>query len=138
MAVTNMAASAKLPSDRRFGLTFCAVFLVLGAYATIKGHSAAAYLVLFATSLAFGVITLTVPLILSPLNKLWFRFGELLGRIVSPVVLGVIYFGILTPIAFLARLFGRDELRLKRRTDTSYWVSRNPPGPTGDSFMQQF
>ena len=133
-----MEAPAILPSDRRFGLTLCAVFLALGAYAVIRGHGGAVYLSLFATSLAFGSTALSFPRILTPLNLLWFRLGELLGRIVSPVVLGIIFFGLLAPIACTARLLGRDELRLKRRAVPSYWISRTPPGPTGQSFMNPF
>ena len=133
-----MKLPAKLPSNRRFGLTFSAVFLALGAYAAIKAHGAAVYVSLFAIGVMFGSIALTVPRILAPLNVVWFRFGELLGRIVSPLVLGIIYFGLLAPIALIARALGRDELHLKRRTVPSYWVSRNPPGPTGQSFTHQF
>ncbi|TWB87282.1 hypothetical protein FBZ93_12263 [Bradyrhizobium macuxiense] len=133
-----MRVPAKLPTNRRFGLAFCAAFLALGAYAAIKGHVAAAYASFFAISVAFGGIALTVPRILAPLNLLWFYLGELLGRIVSPLVLGIIYFGLLVPISFVARLLGRDELHLKRRPVASYWISRNPPGPTGQSFTHQF
>jgi len=133
-----MKAPAKLPANRRFGLTFCAAFLVLGVYAAIKGHGATVYLSFFATSIAFGSIALTFPRILALPNILWFRLGELLGRIISPLILGVIYFVLLAPIAGVARLLGRDELHLKRRTVRSYWVSRNPPGPTGQSFTDQF
>ncbi|WP_284268787.1 SxtJ family membrane protein [Bradyrhizobium iriomotense] len=129
---------AKLPSNRRFGLAFCALFLALSAYAAIKGHIAAAYVSLFGISVAFASIALTVPRILAPLNLLWFYFGELLGRLISPLVLGIIFFGLLVPIAFIARLLGRDELHLKRRPVASYWISRNPPGPTGQSFTRQF
>ncbi|WP_426411914.1 SxtJ family membrane protein [Bradyrhizobium ganzhouense] len=133
-----MRVPAKLPSNRRFGLTFCAVFLALGACAAIKGKIAAAYVSLFAVGVAFGSIALTVPRILAPPNLLWFYFGELLGQIVSPLVLGIIYFGLLVPIAFIARLLGRDELHLKRRPVASYWMNRNPPGPTAQSFTHQF
>lgn len=133
-----MRVPAKLPSDRRFGLTFCGVFLALSAYAAIKGHVAAAYVSLFAISVAFASMALIVPRILAPLNLLWFAFGELLGRLVSPLVLGTIYFGILVPIAIVGRLRGRDELHLKRRPVASYWINRNPPGPTDQSFTHQF
>lgn len=133
-----MRVPPKLPSNRRFGLTFCAVFLALDACAAIKGQVATAYVSLFAIGVAFGGIALTVPRILASPNLLWFYFGELLGRIVSPLVLGIIYFGVLVPIAFVARLLGRDELHLKRRPVASYWISRSPPGPTGQSFTHQF
>lgn len=133
-----MEAPSKLPSNRRFGITFCVAFLTLGAYASVKGHGAAVYLPLFAAGLGFGCIGLAAPYLLSPLNRLWFRLGDLLGRIVSPLILGLIYFGVLTPIGLITRLFGRDALRLRRRRVSSYWVSRNPPGPTSQSFTNQF
>ncbi|QQO13767.1 hypothetical protein JJB99_30995 [Bradyrhizobium diazoefficiens] len=133
-----MRVPAKLPSNRRFGLTFCAVFLALGACVAVKGQVAAAYVSLLAVSVAFGGIALIVPRILTQPNLLWFYFGEFLGRIISPLVLGIIYFGLLVPIAFIARLLGRDELHLKRRPVASYWISRSPPGPTGQSFTHQF
>ncbi|MCV3211524.1 SxtJ family membrane protein [Mesorhizobium sp. YC-39] len=133
-----MKVPSKLPSNRRFGLTFCAIFLALGAYTAIEGRVDAAFVSLFAISAVFGGIALTFPRSLSPLNLLWFYFGELLGMIVSPLVLGVIYFGLLVPIGIVARLLGRDELRLKRLPVASYWIPRNPPGPTGKSFKTQF
>jgi hypothetical protein len=133
-----MEAPARLPSDRRFGLTFGVAFLALGAYAAIKGHGATVYASLLATGGASGAIALSVPRILAPLNVVWFHVGELLGRIVSPLVLSIIYFGLLAPVACIARLSGRDELRLKRRTVESYWISRDPPGPTGQSFTHPF
>src|SRR5436305_1539758 len=74
----------------------------------------------------------------SPLNKAWFHLGEWLENSVSPIVLGLIFFGLLTPISILTRLFGRDELRLKRRAVNSYWVDRTPPRPTAQSFRNQF
>jgi hypothetical protein len=84
-------------------------------------------------------MTLVMPRLLAPLNKAWFQIGELMGKLVSPIVLGVIFFLIITPVGLLGRLFGRDELRLKRRRQAaSYWVERQPPGPTGDSFKNQF
>ncbi|MCA1510375.1 SxtJ family membrane protein [Bradyrhizobium sp. NBAIM01] len=133
-----MSVLTKLPSNRRFGLTFCAVFIAFGTYAAIKGGVAAASGSLFSIGIAFGGIALTAPRILAPLNVLWFHFGELLGRIVSPFVLSIIYFGLLVPIAVVTRLLGRDELHLKRRPVASYWITRKPPGPTGQSFTHQF
>ncbi|HEY6922763.1 MAG TPA: SxtJ family membrane protein [Steroidobacteraceae bacterium] len=133
-----MQVSAKLPSNRRFGVAFSAIFLALAAYATLEGRDAALSLTLIGMGAAFCVITLSRPRLLAPLNILWFRFGELLGRIVSPLALGIIYFALLTPIALIARLLGRDELRLKRRAVTSYWISRTPSRPSGQSFTRQF
>lgn len=84
-----------------------------------------------------GLLAYTSPRSLAPLNRAWFHLGELMGKIVSPVVLGIIFFGLLTPISLLTRLLGRDELRLKRRAVNSYWIDR-ASGPTGDSFKNQF
>ncbi|MDP9198707.1 MAG: SxtJ family membrane protein, partial [Pseudomonadota bacterium] len=87
----------------------------------------------------FLIAALAFPRVLHPLNIVWMRFGLLLNRIVSPIVLGVIYFGLLTPVAALMRLRGRDVLQ--RRFDparVSYWIRRVPPGPAGSSFPRQF
>jgi hypothetical protein len=66
------------------------------------------------------------------------KLGELMGKVVSPLVLGVIFFVLLTPVGLIGRLLGRDELRLKRTNSESYWIDRVPPGPAGDSFKNQF
>ena len=85
----------------------------------------------------FLLITLIKSDALLPLNKLWMRFGLLLGMIVSPIVLGVIFFGLFTPIAMLMRLSGRDELRLKFTQKASHWISRGEPIKS-ESFKHQF
>ena len=85
----------------------------------------------------FFITTFVKASLLLPLNKLWMRFGLLLGQIISPLVLGIIFFGIFTPVALLMRLSGRDELRLKFKNKTSYWILRNEP-IQGDSFRRQF
>ena len=133
-----MEAQVVLPSNRRFGLTFCAVFFALGIFALIKSHRIPVYLPLFFASFVLGALALKAPRTLGPLNKLWFLFGQLLARVVSPLVLGVIYFGLIVPTALVARLLGRDELRLARPACASYWIDRDPPSPTSQSFTQQF
>jgi hypothetical protein len=91
---------------------------------------------------ALGTISLLfarlAPRRLAPLTAAWMRFGEILGRFVSPIMLGAIFFGIVTPVAAATRMFGRDELRLKRTPGKSYWIDRHPPGPSGASFKNQF
>ena len=86
----------------------------------------------------FAVCAMAAPAVLAPLNRLWFRFGMLLGKIVSPVVLGVIFFLILTPVSIATRLFGRDALLMKKRDVESYWIDRTPAGPAPESFKNQF
>lgn len=94
-----------------------------------------------AAAVSGALITLFCPILLSPLNKAWMLLGHLLGKIISPIVLGVIFFLIITPVAFVGRLMGRDELRLKRqalRSQPTYWIDRKSPSPKGDSFHNQF
>jgi Saxitoxin biosynthesis operon protein SxtJ len=119
-------------------LFFTVVFSGLSGYAWYRGASEiAVYACLFA-ALMVGFATLRYPLVLRPYNKLWFHFGEVMGRIISPLILGVFFFVLLTPVSVASRLFGRDELRLKKRKIDSYWIDRVPPGPVGDSFKNQF
>ena len=129
-----------LPSERSFGLLFGAVFALLAGYGWLfKGWPLAVVLSLVAVALAFVLLGFVAPRVLRPLNWLWFQLGQLLGKIVSPIVLGAIFFLMLTPVSLVTRLFGRDELRLKRKaSQTSYWLDRVPPGPEPESFKNQF
>ena len=127
---------AKLPSNQSFGFFFSFVFAFAGVYNYFSANIFLA-LVLMIFALIFLFITLINSDALEPLNKLWMRLGILLGRIVSPIVLGVIFFGLFTPIAILMRLSGRDELRLKFNRQLSYWISRGEPIKS-ESFKQQF
>ena len=97
---------------------------------------ALAYYMAFASAV-FVVVTIVKADILLPLNKLWMRFGLLLGMIVSPIVLGLIFFGMFTPIAVLMRMSGRDQLRLKFNNKASHWISRSALIQS-DSFKYQF
>ena len=126
----------ELPSNRKFGIFFTFVFALAAAYFYNSDIMTWAYL-FSATSLIFLVITLVKDELLLPVNKLWMRFGLLLGIIVSPIVLGVIFFGLFTPIAMLMRLSGRDELKLKFSRKASHWISRSEPIKSG-SFKNQF
>ena len=102
----------ELPSNRKFGFFFTFIFAVLATY--FFYIESTVFLYGFAiTSVLFFTITLVHAESLSRLNRLWMAFGLLLGKIVSPVVMGIIFFGLFTPISLLMRLFGRDELRLK-------------------------
>jgi polyferredoxin len=133
------SASQQLPSERRFGLLFTAVFALLGAYGWwFKAFESFLTFSFVGIGLLFGLVSIFSPKILAPLNKAWFYLGQFLGRIVSPIVLGIIFFGILTPVGLITRLFGRDELRLKRTKKDTYWVDRSPPGPQAESFKNQF
>lgn len=148
-------------SDREFGLVFSAFFLLLagldyfsklppflrftlpGDCPFLSAHpewAAHALALLFAAaSLVFLLFALVFPKALSPLNWVWTRFGLLLHRIVSPLVLGLLFFLVITPFGVLMRLFGGDPLRLRLDPKLpSYWIERNPPGPAPGSLKDQF
>ena len=126
----------ELPSNRKFGFFFTFVFAVAAAYFYYSANVSWAY-VFSVAAMIFLLLTLIKSYALLPLNKLWMRFGLLLGMIVSPIVLGVIFFGLFTPIAILMRLSGRDELRLKFAQKASHWISREEPIKS-ESFKHQF
>ena len=126
-----------LPSNRKFGFFFSAVFVAASAYFFVENSAVAAY-VFFALCLLIFITTLVKADSLLPLNKLWMRFALLLGMIVNPIVLGVIFFGLFTPIAIISRCFGRDELRLKFKEKPTHWILREPPTAQTDAFKQQF
>ena len=125
-----------LPSNRKFGFFFTFVFALVAAYFFYSTKETWAYTFIASASI-FLLMTLVKSDALLPLNKLWMRFGLLLGMIVSPIVLGVIFFGLFTPIAILMRLSGRDELRLKYAQKASHWISRGEPIKS-ESFKHQF
>ena len=127
----------ELPSNRKFGLFFAAVCAAIGGYFFFKGLQASALAVL-AASIAFLVAALTRPTLLAPLNKAWMGLGFLLGLVISPIVLGVIFFLIFTPVGVVMRMVGRDELRTKMTRRDTYWKPRDPVGPDADSFKYQF
>jgi len=132
-----VSAPPKLPTNPKFGWFFAAVFAAVAVYAYWKGWNTLALIALIVAVL-FAFVTLLVPQFLTPLNRLWYELGVLLGKIVSPIVLGIIFFVLITPISLFVRLFGRDELKIKKRSVESYWVDRLPPGPPSDSFKNQY
>ena len=129
-------SDVKLPSNKKFGFFFTLIFAFTAGYFYKATNISWAY-TFGAISLIFLFLSAVKDDILLPLNKLWMRFGLLLGIIVSPIVLGVIFFGLFTPIAFIMKLSGRDEHQLKLIKKKSYWISRNEPIKP-ESFKQQF
>jgi hypothetical protein len=129
--------TVKASSDRFFGLTFFAVFLILALWPLLAQGPVRP--VAFGVALAFLAVSLATPSWLAPLNRLWLKFGELLHRITSPIILGIMFFGVITPVGWLMRLAGKDLLRLKfDRAADSYWIRREPPGPDKTSLKRQF
>lgn len=127
----------QLPSNKKFGFFFTTIFFVVGIYFYLEGRSTIMYFFTVA-GILFLVATLIKADLLLPLNKLWMRFGLLLGLIVSPIVLGVIFFGLFTPISLVMRLIGRDELCLRFRQKTSHWILREVSSIKTGTFKHQF
>ena len=126
-----------LPTNRKFGFFFTGVFTVSGGYFLIENSTNTA-IAFFGAGALFLAITLVKAELFLPINKLWMSFGMLLGMIVSPIVLGIIYFGLFSPIGIGMRLFGRDELCLRFKTRTSYWKLKLPIDYSSDTFKNQF
>ncbi len=134
--MSSIEQNIKLPSNQKFGYFFTLVFTIVAIYFYFKEIN-----ILFYTS---GVISVFLFLItsiraniLKPLNKLWMKFGLILGKIINPIIMGVIYFIIFSPIGILMRLFGRDELGLRLKNKKTYWIKRNKELQR-NSFFKQF
>ena len=117
--------NVKIGSNRSFGLVFFVVFLLIGLYPLTNGNEIILSFLVF--SAFFLVLGLLNSRLLSPLNKLWFRFGILLGKIISPLIMAIIFFSVVTPIGLIMRLFNKDILNLKYNKEKSYWVDKNGP-----------
>ena len=127
----------KSSSNRGFGWVFTVAFLVIGVWPLVFGQAIRWWSLVVA--MVFLAITLAAPALLAPLNKIWLAFGMLLHRIISPVVLGIMFYIVVTPMGWLMRLFGKDSMRMRGGDRAgSYWIKREPPGPKPDSLNNQF
>jgi len=127
----------KVSSDRSFGIVFTLVFLAVGVWVVSGGQSKGWFF--FVSATLFLVVAIARPSILGPFNRAWVKFGLLLGQVINPILLGVIFFLVVTPIAVVLRLWGQDSLHLKSKSDLeSYWINRSPAGPKLGSMTKQF
>lgn len=125
-------------SNRSFGLVFTVVFGIVALW-PVLARSGGFRLWAAVVAGVFLVLALAAPTLLAAPNRAWMQLGLLLGRVVSPVVLGLLFFTVFTPMGWVLRLMGKDPMRLKRDANaTSYWVERQPPGPPADSLHNQF
>ena len=115
----------KLPSNRSFGLLFFLVFLIISLWPL--SYEGEIRIVTLIISIIFLILGLINSNILKPLNFLWMKFGILLGKIISPLVIGIIFFIVVTPIGILMKLAKKDLLKLKFNDDNSYWIEKNGP-----------
>lgn len=112
----------KLGSNRSFGIVFFIVFLVIFLWPMLSGNDLRFWALI--VSFIFLILGLLNSKILSPLNRLWFKFGILLGNVISPLVMCIIYFAVVTPIALLLKVFSKDILSLKKNKNVSYWKKK--------------
>ena len=133
-----IAEAEKQGSDRSFGYVFAAVFALIGLFPLWRLEAPRWWSL--AIAVGFAVIAAIYPGVLGPLNRLWLAFGKLLHRIVSPLVMGAVYFLAVTPTGLLMRLRGRDLLSLQRRPDLStYWIEREAETlPPSETMKKQF
>ena len=115
----------KIGSNRSFGIVFFVVFLIIAFYPLINDENIR-YWSLF-ISLVFLILGLLNSNILTPLNKIWFKFGILLGKVISPLIMGTIFFFVVTPIGLLMKIFKKDLLNLKFNNKKSYWIEKKDP-----------
>ena len=115
----------KIGSNRSFGIVFFVVFLIIATYPLINGDKLRLWSLII--SIVFLFLGLVNSKILNPLNKLWFKFGIFLGKIISPLVMGIIFFLVVTPIGLLMRLLNKDLLNLRFNNNSSYWIEKTEP-----------
>ena len=115
----------KISSNRSFGIVFFLVFLLIALYPLTYSEEIRIWSAII--SLIFLALGLFNSKILTPLNKLWFKFGIFLGKIISPIIMGIIFFLVVTPIGLLMRLLGKDLINLKYNNNKSYWIEKNGP-----------
>jgi hypothetical protein len=128
----------ELPSNRTFGIFLALISVAAAIYFAAYGKTGGAWAAGVA-ALAFGLLAQLAPSLLSPLNKAWNLLGLALATVVNPIVMGIIFLLLFTPLAIALRWAGRDELRLRPApAGTSYWRRRDPPGPAPVSFRRQF
>ena len=115
----------KIGSNRSFGIVFCIVFFFIALYPLTYSEEIRLWSLII--SLFFLFLGLINSKILNPLNKLWFKFGIFLGKVISPIIMGIIFFFVVTPIGLIMRIFGKDVLNLKFSKNKTYWIEKSGP-----------
>ena len=115
----------KISSNRSFGIVFFIFFLIVSLYPIINKDSLRVWSIII--SLAFLILALANSKILTPLNKIWFKIGIILGKIVSPFIMGIVFFLVVTPTGLIMKLLGKDLLNLKYNNKNSYWIEKVGP-----------
>ena len=112
----------KISSNKSFGIVFFTVFLIIAIWPLLNGYEIRYWsLIISIVFLLLGILNLKI---LTPLNKIWFKIGILLGNVISPIVMSIIFFLVVTPTSFIMKILGKDLLNLKKNTKNSYWIKK--------------
>jgi hypothetical protein len=114
----------KISSNRSFGIVFFLFFLIVSIFPLFKDENIRIWAAVVA--IIFLILGLLNSSALLPLNKIWFKFGILLGSFISPIIMGLVFFMVVTPTSFIMRAFGKDLLNLKKNNKKSYWIEKSP------------
>tara|TARA_B100000131_G_C17951057_1_gene546471 strand:+ start:22 stop:408 length:387 start_codon:yes stop_codon:yes gene_type:complete len=128
-----MQKNIKLPSNRNFGMVFFIVFLIIALWPLLKQNEIRIWSLII--SFIFFILGLINSKLLTPFNKLWFKFGIFLGNIISPIVMGIVFFLVVTPTGLIMRFLRKDILKLKNNSKDSYWIDKDN---TKSSMRNQF
>ena len=115
----------KIGSNKSFGIVFFLVFLIISVYPLLNNEDIRIWSLII--SLVFLLLGILNSKFLTPLNKIWFKFGILLGKTISPLIMGLIFFFVVTPIGLIMKLFGKDLINLKYHSKDTYWIDKNGP-----------
>ena len=112
----------KIGSNRSFGVVFFVVFLLIGLWPILKGNEIRIWSI--AISLIFLILGILNSKILTPFNKVWFRFGIFLGNFISPIIMGIVFFLVVTPTGLIMKLFRKDLINLRKNNSSTYWIEK--------------
>ena len=112
----------KIGSNKSFGIVFFIVFLIIAIWPLLNGYEIRYWSLII--SIVFLILGILNSKILTPLNKIWFKIGILLGNVISPIVMSIIFFLVVTPTSFIMKILGKDLLNLKKNTKNSYWIKK--------------
>ena len=115
----------RIGSNRSFGIVFFIFFLIVSTYPLIKGGEIRIWSLIIA--LIFLILGIINSELLTPLNKIWFKFGIFLGNFVSPIIMGIIFFIVVTPVSLILKLLGKDILNIKKNNKRTYWIDKSDP-----------
>ena len=120
-----MTTEINKSSNKSFGLVFFLVFILIGIYPILNQGNIRVWSIIIAV--VFLILGLSNSRILTPLNRIWFKFGIFLGKMISPIIMGVIFFLVVTPIGLIMKILGKDLLNIKYNKKKSYWIEKNDP-----------